>query len=948
MASNSVSQKSLVEKIGVLLGHQQPPENLPAQPLQENLAYRPERCLVAWVLLTRLEQDKLEQVWKRYGSTILEPFALSYLLHHDTDSSSSSTARLAADDGCQVNQPQDKQTEENREISRSKFGNLPASRGLYLRLVAQIMARLPSKLSPTNHNNKTSHASSTITTPPSTEKSKSSLGVTLIQEWKRFSKGNENKSNIRCDNYRETVSTLPIHLDILKALESWMEHDPTVAERLKLLELIWNHFCSLNPSFMSGSIDDPSKGGDHIDIKESLPSYGVLGSVSSTIESNGTVEPNSLSDWELMTLTLDGILQSDIVSNAGAPVVNNGEKMDGSFALITTWRELVLSIFQSYGNEVLPDTMVPLVIEWLTDSNNIRSLSPTVCQAWHEWLLTMIQTRIPYDQPFRLQVFQQNGYRTLAQLNQLLLAHVVSPIHNESNASLRALAWQTMITLVEACGWQWVLMIATAQNSSDFGQADAIPSSSRLGMAANLCTWIRLASGEWQIQLQAISSNSSNSVSSYAMSEIPISSDHRVSATSIGGQGSQHATPSDRSNSNIRAGTTAGGASPGWQQATALPVGNACARLMIGVVHFCVKLEEQQHHPKRRMPQLSVDALFHLRASLQTSLFTTVEYLQLQHQEQQLADSWSDYEKPVLRQSISSASSASFETIAVRLLGTLLMEIDIWLLQPSVDVISGGGDDSIQINHGNPPTSTTTPETEGMIRSVLECLQTILPDSQDYSLLPGIVSVLAGAESAASTDPKLVDSVMSGFWDPLVDYLEGYWQRDNTTPVNSRTGSVGNSGDKLNDTVAWACSCTEMYVSLDDNARTSATTKHRHRRLALSLIEWIQTVLQVDSQQLWSPPSTPPTVRPSRSPASSPSFSTPRSSTRKSSSKLTLHKLQSYLSLAVGCYMTLSKNSEQPPREHESRVIFRALQVCEMKPQSIPQPPPPPAPPSQH
>jgi hypothetical protein len=308
-----------------------------------------------------------------------------------------------------------------------------------------------------------------------------------------------------------------------------------------------------------------------------------------------------------------------------------------------------------------------------------------------------------------------------------------------------------------------------------------------LGNSTTLCTWIRLASGEWRIQLQ------------------------QTTATTT---------------KNSRASTSTTG-NAAWLQAISLPVGHTCARLLMSVVQFLVQLEEQPH----QMP-LSLEALLHLRQSLEQALWTTVEYLSTNDDDD--------------------SNSKSFSTTAIRLLGTLLMEVDIW------DLMEKEQHDS-------------TPQ------AILECLETILPTiEQDYSLLPGLVNILGDAESDSEKQGQLVKHLS----EPLVEYLEEFWKRD-----------IG-LAERLDDTIPWACTCTELWASLEDDDFSSK------RRLAIALIEWIQGVV-VDPNDLIQ-------------------------------QQIALSRLQSYLSSVLGCYMTLSKDREQPPREHESRVIRRALQLCDM------------------
>jgi hypothetical protein len=67
-----------------------------------------------------------------------------------------------------------------------------------------------------------------------------------------------------------------------------------------------------------------------------------------------------------------------------------------------------------------------------------------------------------------------------------LMVCIVDP-NDAHDSSLRTLAWSSMAMSIKASGWDWILHSSV---------------NSRLGRAHNMCTFIRLASGEWKIQIE--------------------------------------------------------------------------------------------------------------------------------------------------------------------------------------------------------------------------------------------------------------------------------------------------------------------------------------------------------------------------------------------------------------------------------------------------------------
>lgn len=502
--------------------------------------------------------------------------------------------------------------------------------------------------------------------------------------------------------------SLELNIDVCNSLDLFIQQHPDTAKDLNVFGIIWDSYSS----------DDGRSG-----------------------QTDQLGPEDAEDDWDAMAQTLQGILKN----------------AENNYYSQSTWDETMLAMFQTHGYGFLPEPATPRVLTWLTTSSAVKALPIQLRFIWFEWFMGLIQARLLRNNDsssFRF-TLRRNG--VAENVNRFLLANVVSPLSDSGvcGNSLRALAWQTTIGIVDECGWKWML-----HEGHD----------GKLGVGTILTTWIRLASGEWRIQLQA---ETTDSISTET-------------------------------------------------QGTSPPTGNACARMLMKVVDYCVELQEKS------TLDISPDAILHLRQSLEDSLVTTVEYLNVRRE--------MDME-------------GIFSPISVRLLGSLLRESDIWRLQDR-----------------NPQTP----------QAVIDCLRYILSNRSDYSLLPGLANILADADS----DP-IKQSQISCLWNPLVEFLEGFW----------RCGGHRNTDEwllELDDTISWASSCSELLA--DGYFQDGNNTKTNRRRLQLSLVVFIQHILRMT---------------------------------------LPMPRQQFYLSLAVGTYMTLSTEHQQPPTDHESQVIYRALTICD-------------------
>jgi hypothetical protein len=202
--------------------------------------------------------------------------------------------------------------------------------------------------------------------------------------------------------------------------------------------------------------------------------------------------------------------------------------------------------------------------------------------------------------------------------------------------SLRLLAWTTSAAWVDRLqGYNWMTTTTTTTDASpassfpslsSSGGSNKIESSSSksLGSASHLCALIRLASGEWRIQLGYRLTEREEEVNAYP--SLPSAEEQRA----------------------------------GIIQAT--------SQILAALVSYLSQIAEDMEDAKKRSQQsLSPEALLHLRDSLEDTLQATSNYLY------QLAKLPS---KPRLN---------GEDSVCIQLLGTLLTEFDIFDAQANLN-----------------------------------------------------------------------------------------------------------------------------------------------------------------------------------------------------------------------------------------------------------------------
>ena len=209
------------------------------------------------------------------------------------------------------------------------------------------------------------------------------------------------------------------------------------------------------------------------------------------------------------------------------------------------------------------------------DNYALQELPQDIQRAWHETLLLF--TRMLASHPSLPEML--DGIRM--SVVKLILAHVVSPIGTETSEDLRLLAWTTCAAWVDRLeGYDWMLMDDKAPFMTIPMPTTAKTSSKTLGSAAYLCAMIRLASGEWRIQLGYRLSIREGEIQSRASEE------HRVGIV------------------------------------------QGCAQVLASLVSYLAKIADDIEKKDRGDKRfLSPEALLHLRDSLEDGLQATANYL---------------------------------------------------------------------------------------------------------------------------------------------------------------------------------------------------------------------------------------------------------------------------------------------------------------------------------
>jgi len=519
---------------------------------------RDERCLVALIILSNpslIDNDTFLQLWKSYGSTTLQPFCERLLLPVPTEMTTSSNLSF--------------------QISCA-------------RLVAVLLSRILD------------------------------LDDTFRSNIKK-----QQEEQQQQQQQQEEEEEEPPSFWLTKLLVHFLCHLPktnpstTIALTVQVLECL-NTAASLRFESYDGKTNNtdwiPSiLKHESLDALWSLYLWGMT-ATSREVSSDSTVKTSSSDDeQQLMEQTLHAILNKMRHDHTIIDATDNARSLEAwkrrlHSAIETFYRTIVLVIFShSTTTSSNIDEVDDFILRWLQGTlsdlsfaktaakkqNNtsqslltfsIQQLPQHIQRSWHETLLSFAM--ILPSQPYARTVLS-NDSKIQASVVKLILTHVVSPVGTETSEELRLLAWRTCAAWVDHCqGFDWMLMTNgdndTPKNSDMPNANDKV-----LGPASYLCALMRLASGEWRIQLGYRLSLKQGEV------QVPASLEPRTGIV------------------------------------------QACAQVLASSVLYLTKLAEEledNNKSNQRTHFISPEALLHLRDSLEDALQASANYLyQLSH-----------------------------------------------------------------------------------------------------------------------------------------------------------------------------------------------------------------------------------------------------------------------------------------------------------------------------
>ena len=264
-------------------------------------------------------------------------------------------------------------------------------------------------------------------------------------------------------------------------------------------------------------------------------------------------------DWQLMIQTLEALLQSDDDDDDN----NNVEDL---------FEKGVIDIWLRHGAWFCSEQQysIPWYLPLLSMGSSTKHTTNRT--EWHYIIFHCTQQ-------MTAKTIDMTKKTITEPLWNLILAHIgssdnsiSSSVHDDMN-NIRVMAWNTAAHLIETFGWDW-MMLKSHQHA--------------LGSAKHMCTLVRLASGEWRIQLGQACLEDSKTRS------------HKES-----------------------------------------PLLAPCGRSIIAAFYALITMEEEEESSSSSSPSspssplivsMSSDALLHLRHSFHDAYHSTVSYLSMVQQ----------------------------------------------------------------------------------------------------------------------------------------------------------------------------------------------------------------------------------------------------------------------------------------------------------------------------
>jgi hypothetical protein len=289
-----------------------------------------------------------------------------------------------------------------------------------------------------------------LTTPPSKD-----LRRKLYTSWKRMS----TIMVLRDVAVISSAAKLPnstiiaLNADVYNAFIAWMDHDIAFFSSDVVMKDIWNAHIAA-----------------HITIEQPAP---VLE------EENGENQKENTSIGAQSKIQNDDriVMLNVLESLLGRP--SNAEKIGadeggGDMYTIDNVQKLIFVIFELHGTKCASEELLSSILLWNSRNTQVEMFNVDLRILWDGWLMKNIGDCISEK---KNDTTLLRDPEKMDAIQKITLAHAVSP----NVLALRPIAWQTISQIIMTYGWSWI------QKSS---------------IKTSICTWCRLACGEWKIQLE--------------------------------------------------------------------------------------------------------------------------------------------------------------------------------------------------------------------------------------------------------------------------------------------------------------------------------------------------------------------------------------------------------------------------------------------------------------
>ncbi len=305
-------------------------------------------------------------------------------------------------------------------------------------------------------------------------------------------------------------TTLPLCVDVYNAFVVWIDHDDALFESDLILNNLWKI-----PVVTCRRLTEIAEQEDG-ELERDTPKQ---------------MKPISLETERAVFNVFESVLGRNWDNNSGT------DGLDEDMYTTANLQRLIFVIFELKETHCASLQLVRNILLWRTN-NREEILDIELRILWDGWLLKVIRGR-NNETSNGMNLFRDP--EIMDAIQKICMAHAVSPDKN----ALRPMAWQAISHIMKIHGWRTI---------------------DKPSFEASICTWCRLACGEWKIQLEI------DGCSGF----------------------------SDRST-----------------------ILDGCGNLIITIVQYLVDLHDQPH---KAIP-MRAESLLHLRQALEETLTLTSSYL---------------------------------------------------------------------------------------------------------------------------------------------------------------------------------------------------------------------------------------------------------------------------------------------------------------------------------